>query len=163
MNTRWHDLIVERLEDGGIHLEQQYLEPSVIHLHPQQLRHVAEQFGLVAPNYPDDELSKRLAEQLCKVYLEMADDHRHLSHTLEYSFERLGGFIDGIPDAIFPNHLWDEREERERKKKEGHSPSSDPGTPCPAVHQVKKTQPGSNAEVTDGNPNLYDLFLMEGV
>ena len=79
MNTRWHDLIVKRLEDGGIHLEQQYLEPSVIHLHPQQLRHVAEQFGLVAPNYPDDELSKRLAEQLCRVYLEMHDDYRYLS------------------------------------------------------------------------------------
>lgn len=120
MNTRWHDLTVERLEDGGIHLEQQagLDEPSVIHLHPQQLRHVAEQFGLVAPNYPDDELSKRLAEQLCKVYLEMADDHRHLSHALEDSFERLGGFIDCIPDALFPNHLWEERDERERKKKE---------------------------------------------
>lgn len=118
--TRWHDLIVERLKDGGIHLEQQagLQEPSVIHLHPQQLRHVAEQFGLVAPNYPDDELSKRLAEQLCKLYLEMADDYRHLSHTLEGSFERLGGFIDGIPDAIFPNHLWEERDERERKKEE---------------------------------------------
>jgi hypothetical protein len=23
MNTRWHDLIIDRLEDGGIHLEQQ--------------------------------------------------------------------------------------------------------------------------------------------
>lgn len=117
--TRWHDLIVERLKDGGIHLEQQagLQEPSVIHLHPQQLRHVAEQFGLVAPNYPDDELSKRLAEQLCKLYLEMSED-RCLSHALEGSFERLGGFIDGIPDAIFPNHLWEERDERERKKEE---------------------------------------------
>ena len=118
MNTRWHDLSVERLEDGGIHLEQQYLEPSVIHLHPQQLRHVAEQFGLVAPNYPDDELSKRLAEQLCRVYLEMHDDYRHLSDKLESALDRLGGFIDGIPDSIFPNHLWEQREERERKKEE---------------------------------------------
>ena len=117
MNTRWHDLIVSRLKDGGIHLEQHagLDEPSVIHLHPQQLRHVAEQFGLVAPNYPDDELSRQFAEQLCKVYLEMADDYHHLSHTLELTFERLGGFIDGIPDAIFPQHLWDERAEREHK------------------------------------------------
>lgn len=118
--TRWHDLVVQRLKDGGIRLEQHsgLGEPSVIHLHPQQLRHVAEQFGLVAPNYPDDELATRLAEQLCRVYLEMLDDYRHLSHTLESAFERLGGFVDGIPDAIFPNHLWDEREERRRQQEE---------------------------------------------
>lgn len=120
MNTRWHDLIVERLKDGGIHLEQHagLQEPAVIHLHPQQLRHVAEQFGLVAPNYPTDELSKRLAEQLCRVYLDMADDYRHLSHTLENTFARLDGFIDSIPDTLFPGHLWDEREEQQKSEKE---------------------------------------------
>lgn len=120
MNTRWHDLIVERLKDGGIHLEQQagLDEPSVIHLHPQQLRHTAEQFGLVEANYPTDEMSKRLAEQLCRVYLDMADDYRYLSPTLENTFARLDGFIDGIPAPLFPSHLWDEREERQKSEKE---------------------------------------------
>lgn len=123
MNTRWHDLIVDRLKDGGIHLEQQsgLQEPSVIHLHPQQLRHVAEQFGLVAPNYPDDELSKRLAERICRVFLAMSDDYRHLSHVMEAEFNSLDGFIDALPDAVFPFHLWDEREALERKKESEHN------------------------------------------
>lgn len=133
MNTRWHDLIVERLEDGGIHLEQYSGcgENSVIHLHPVQLRHTAERFGLVAPNYPDDEQSKRLAEQLCKVYLEMADDYRHLSHALESAYERLGGFIDNIPDDIFPNHLWEERAERELQQEEERQKRRAPGEAVP--------------------------------
>lgn len=43
MNTRWHDLIIDRLKDGGIHLEQQagLQEPSVIHLHPEQVLFIA--------------------------------------------------------------------------------------------------------------------------
>lgn len=43
MNTRWHDLTIDRLPDGGIHLEQQggCDEPSVIHLHPEQILFIA--------------------------------------------------------------------------------------------------------------------------
>ena len=43
MNTKWHDLIIDLLPDGGIHLEQQSgcEEPSVIHLHPEQILFVA--------------------------------------------------------------------------------------------------------------------------
>lgn len=156
MNTRWHDLIVERLEDGGIHLEQHagLQEPSVIHLHPQQLRHVAEQFGLVVPNYPDDELTKRLAEQLCKVYLEMADDFRYLSDSLEDAFDRLGGFIDNIPDSIFPNHLWEAREERERKKEEERqSRATKPLTPQTVSAQAS----ASSAAETSGSDGQMGL------
>lgn len=45
MNTRWHDLIIDRLPDGGIHLEQQagLDEPSVIHTHPEQILFIARQ------------------------------------------------------------------------------------------------------------------------
>lgn len=51
MNTRWHDLIIDRLPDGGIHLEQQSGadEPSVIHLHPEQLLFVARQLCGMKP------------------------------------------------------------------------------------------------------------------
>ena len=150
MNTRWHDLIIDRLPDGGIHLEQQsgVDEPNVIHLHPAQLRHVAETFDLVAPNYPADELSKQLAEQLCLVFLDMCDDYRHLSHTLEDTYSRLDGFIAAMPTSIFPYHLWDEREERERKAKEQLAQASAPKQSSPAVgiSGTPKTQPSAIAE-----------------
>jgi hypothetical protein len=112
MNTRWHDLIIDRLPDGGIHLEQQagLEEPSVIHLHPAQLRHVAETFGLVAPNYPADELSKRLAEQLCTILREL-DGERHRSPWLDMTYTKLDAWCSALPDAIFPHHLWDDESE----------------------------------------------------
>lgn len=51
MSTRWHDLIVDRLKDGGIRLEQRtgLNEPSIIQLHPQQLLSVARQLCGVTP------------------------------------------------------------------------------------------------------------------
>lgn len=63
MNTRWHDLIIDRLPDGGIRLKQQsgVDEPSVIYLHPAQLCHIAESLGPFAPSHPAAECIKRLA------------------------------------------------------------------------------------------------------
>lgn len=59
MNTRWHDLIIDRLEDGGIHLEQQsgVDDPSVIHLHPEQVLFVARQLCGMKP-----ETAEKIAE-----------------------------------------------------------------------------------------------------
>lgn len=113
--SRFFDLSFEQLPSGEIRLRQDSLDDaSVIDLHPWQLRAVAEHFGLVPPSPLADELTKKLAEQICRVYLSMFDDYRHLSHIMEEEFARLDGFIDALPDAVFPRHLWDEREERER-------------------------------------------------
>ena len=51
MKARWHDLIIDRLPDGGIHLEQQSGcdEPNVIHLHPEQLLFIARQLCGMKP------------------------------------------------------------------------------------------------------------------
>ena len=58
---KFHDLSFSRQPDGSIRLMQSDCgEEYIIDLHPVQLRHVAEAFGLVAPNNPADELSKRL-------------------------------------------------------------------------------------------------------
>jgi hypothetical protein len=75
MNTRWHDLTIDRLEDGGIHLEQQsgVGDPNVIHLHPAQLRHVAEMFGLVAPHYPASHRSSMVERRLRKLTDKIVD------------------------------------------------------------------------------------------
>ena len=112
MSTRWHDLIIDRLKDGGIHLEQHsgVDDPNVIHLHPAQLRHVAETFGLVAPNYPDDELSKRLAVQLCTILREL-EDERHRSPALDLTYARLDAWCSALPDDIFPHHVWDDEDD----------------------------------------------------
>lgn len=166
MNTRWHDLTFDRLKDGGIHLEQQSgcEEPNVIHLHPVQLRHIAETFGLVAPNHPADELSKQLAEQLCRVFLDMCDDYRHLSHALEDVYLRLDGYISALPDAIFPHHLWEEREKRERKAKEQKQAANASNQPIPTVDisSNSKTQQSLIVSSQVSNPNLFDLMLPEG-
>ena len=65
MNTRWHDLTIDRLPDGGIHLEQQsgLEEPNVIHLHPEQLLFVARQLCGMTSHTAEQvqELGRRIA------------------------------------------------------------------------------------------------------
>ena len=45
MNTQWHDLNIEHLDDGGIRLIQQegVEDPSLIDLHPEQIKFIARQ------------------------------------------------------------------------------------------------------------------------
>lgn len=109
MTNRFYDLQFSREPDGGIYLEQQsgLEEPDTIFLHPAQLRHIAETFGLVAPNYPADELSKRLAVQLCTILREL-EDERHRSHWLDMTYTKLDAWCSALPDDIFPHHLWDD-------------------------------------------------------
>lgn len=113
--AKFHDLGFQKAPDGSIRLIQNDCgEDSVIYMHQEQLRHIAEQLGLVAPNYQADELSKRLAEQLCVVYLAMADDCRHLSPKMEETFTRLDAYVDCLPAEVFPHHLWERREAKEK-------------------------------------------------
>jgi len=87
--TKFHDLSFNRQPDGSIRLTQSDCgEDSIIDLHPVQLRHMAETFCLVAPSYPADELTKRLAEQLCTILREL-EDERHRSHWLEMTYTKL--------------------------------------------------------------------------
>ena len=103
---KFHDLAFSRQPDGSIRLTQSDCgEDSIIDLHPAQLRYMAESFGLVAPNYPDDELSKRLARQLCTIQRELADEC-HRSHWLEMIFAKLDAYCASIPESVFPFDLW---------------------------------------------------------
>lgn len=115
---KFYDLTFSRQPDGSIRLMQSDCgEDYIINLHPAQLRHVAESFGLVAPTYPADELSKRLAEQLCAAYLALTDEQRYWSPRLESLWERLDAQVDCLPDELFPHHLWERRQETESKAK----------------------------------------------
>lgn len=158
MNTRWHDLMVDRLPDGGIRLEQQSgcEEPSVIHLHPVQLRHIAETFGLVAPNYPADELSKRLAEQLCTILREL-EDERQRSLCLDLTYTKLDAWCSALPDDIFPHHVWDD--EDDGKPIYGASKLPRPTVDIPSK---SKTQQSAIVSESVSNPNLFELMLSEG-
>lgn len=105
---KFHDLTFNRQTDGSIRLTQSDCgEDSIIDLHPAQLRYMAESFGLVAPDYPDDELSKRLARQLCTIQRELADEC-HRSHWLQVTFAKLDGFCASLPDSVFPDDVWED-------------------------------------------------------
>lgn len=149
MNTRWHDLIVDRIPDGGVHLEQQSgcEEPNVIHLHPAQLRHIAETFGLVAPNYPADELAKRLAYQLCAT-LKGLEDECHRSHWLELTYAKLDAWCSAIPDELFPYDLWEDEPEAMPKAQKP------PVTPSNAVANPKASTPPAITPSDDGQLGL---------
>jgi hypothetical protein len=112
MINRFYDLKFDREPDGGIYLEQQsgLEEPDTIFLHPAQLRHIAETFGLVAPNYPADELTKRLAVQLCTILREL-EDERHRSPRLDMTYTKLDAWCSALPDDIFPHHVWDDEDD----------------------------------------------------
>lgn len=114
-----YDIEYRQLESGAIRLEQSaYGSDDTIDLHPTQIRAIAEHFGLVAPQPPADEITKRLAEQLCSAYLALLDQQRYWSPGLEELFVRLDAQVDCIPDDLFPHRLWEQHEEQERKAAE---------------------------------------------
>ena len=94
MNTKWHDLIIDRLPDGGIHLEQQSgcEEPSVIHLHPEQIMFIARRLCGMKPETAEKVadlerriavLTDRLQDFACNTFMrgEIID---RLGHGFEY-------------------------------------------------------------------------------
>lgn len=140
--TRFQDLAYEQLKDSTIRLEQRGYsgEEAVIDLHPAQLRYVAEQFGLVAPNYPADELSNRLARQLCEIQRELASEC-HRSPGLDSTFAKLDGYCSSIPDAIFPHDLWDDDEAQAND-----ASAASTGKESNPTTRPEKTQHRANAE-----------------
>lgn len=112
MTNRFYDLQFNRESDGSIYLEQQcgIDDPVSIFAHPTQLRYICESLGVVAPSYPPDELSKRLAVQLCTILREL-EDERHRSHGLDLTYTKLDAWCSALPDDIFPHHVWDDEDD----------------------------------------------------
>jgi len=131
---KFYDLAFSRQPDGSIRLIQSDCgEDSIIDLHPAQLRYMAESFGLVAPNYSADELSKRLAVQLCTILREL-EDECHRSPSLDRTYTKLDAWCSALPDNIFPHHVWDDEDDEK------------PIYPPSAITQAKKAQPSAIAE-----------------
>ena len=151
--AKFHDLGFQKIPDGSIRLTQtDNGEEYIIDMHPAQLRHIAEQLGLVAPNYQADELSKRLAEQLCVVYLAMADDCRHLSPKMEETFTRLDAYVDCLPAEVFPHHLWERREAKEKAQAQAQAARAIASKPV-AEHSTERNRTQPNA--TKRNQTRY--------
>lgn len=131
---KFFDLSFSRQPDSSIRLIQSDCgEDYIIDMHPAQLRYIAETFGLVAPNYPADELSKRLAVQLCTVLREL-EDERHRSPRLDRTYTKLDAWCSALPDDIFPHHVWEDEDDDK------------PIYPCSSITQAKKTQPSATVE-----------------
>lgn len=108
-----------QLENGAIRLTQgAYGSDGIVDLHPMQLRAIAEYFDLVEPLPPADELTIRLAEQLCEAYLALTAQQRYWSPALGLLWERLDVQVACLPSEIFPHHLWEQREEVDNKQVE---------------------------------------------
>ena len=147
MNTRWHDLIIDRLEDGGIHLEQQSgcEEPNVIHLHPEQVLFVARRLCGMKPETAGKaaELERRigvLADRLQDFVCNKAfrsDLIERCGHGFEYLAK-----LDSVLDLA----LEFDGGRLEPEYKESDDDDKKPIYPCSAITQAKKTQPSATVE-----------------
>lgn len=76
-----------------------------------------------------EEMSRRLAEQLCRTYLELLDADQ-LPYRLDMEMQRLDGCVSMIPDAIFPFHLWEKRHDMKPAASMLQTPQSDEQPPA---------------------------------
>ena len=147
MNTRWHDLIINRLPDGGIHLEQQsgIDDPNVIHLHPEQILFVARSLCGMKPETAGKvtELERRIAVLTDKLQ-SLACDGMFRSELIErcgHGFEYLAKL-----DAVLDLALEFDGGRLEPEYKEADADDGKPIYPPSAITQAKKMQPSATAE-----------------
>lgn len=142
--TRWHDLKIDRLEDGGIRLEQSDCgEDCVIYLHPEQALFIARQVCGMKP-----ETAERIGELERRIAV-LTDKLQNVVCESRFRESVLNGCSDGLYylakiDAVLDLALeFDggrlEPEYRDNEQQEGHS-ASKPIYPPSAINQAKKTQ-----------------------
>lgn len=105
---RIYSLAYEVHLDGSIDLEQDCGAGNVdrVALHPCHVRHLFQEAGHLLPPEPADELSKRLARQMCQVRLELGGAYG-LSPGINEAITMLQAFCDSIPDSAFPFDLYE--------------------------------------------------------
>lgn len=149
-NTRWHDLKVDQLEDGGIRLEQSDCgEDCVIYLHPEQLQFIARKLCGMKPETATKaaDLERRIAvltDKLQNIVCNKAfrsDLVKGMGEGGEY-LAKLDGLLD-LALEFDGGRL--EPEEQYSEQQEGHS-TSKPIYPPTVIEQAKKSQPSVIAE-----------------
>ncbi len=147
MNTQWHHLIIDRLDDGGIHLEQQsgVDDPNVIHLHPEQILFIARQLCGMKP-----ETAGKVAELERRIAV-LTDRLQSFGCNEMFRSELIKRCGDGFEylaklDAILDLALEFDGGRLEPEYKETPEDDEKPIHPCSAITQAKKTQPSAIAE-----------------
>ena len=147
MNTRWHDLIIDRLKDGSIHLEQQSGcdEPNVIHLHPEQLLFIARQLCGMKPETAGKvaELERRIAVLTDRLQSFGCNEmfRSELIERCGHGFEYLAKL-----DAVLDLALEFDGGRLEPEYKPAPDDDEKPIYPPSAITQAKKTQPSAITE-----------------
>lgn len=101
------DLSFRALPDGSLELEQGFTETHRISLHSCQARLLFEKTGHLLPA---DELSKRLARQLCEVLRDLCDQSG-LHPVVDRAITTLAAYRDALPESVFPHELYPDDEQ----------------------------------------------------
>ena len=101
------DLSFRALPDGSLELEQGFTETHRISLHSCQVRLLFEKTGHLLPA---DELSKRLARQLCEVLRDLCDQSG-LHPVVDRAITTLAAYRDALPESVFPHELYPDDEQ----------------------------------------------------
>lgn len=112
------DLSFQVLPDGSLELEQGFAEIYRISLHSCQVRLLFEKTGHLLPA---DELSKRLARQLCEVLSDLCDQSG-LSPTVDRVIDQLIAYKQSLPDSVFPHDLYQNGETADAKHSDAAPP-----------------------------------------
>lgn len=106
-----------------IDLEQNagFGEVARITLHRIHLRLLLEETGHLLPPPPADELSKRLARQLCEVLSDLCDQSG-LSPTVDRVIDQLIAYKQSLPDSVFPHDLYQNGETADAKHSDAAPP-----------------------------------------
>ena len=97
-----YDLAFSVSPAGAIELEQGFGKVQRISLHPCHVRLLFERTGLLLPA---DELSKRLARQLCEVLRDLCEQSG-LHPVVDRAIATLAAYKDGLPESVFPHELY---------------------------------------------------------
>lgn len=71
-----------------------------------------------------EEMSRRLAEQLCRTH-QCMERLSGLHYLLDMELQRLDGCVSMIPDEIYPFHLWEKRHDTKPAASMLQTPQSD--------------------------------------
>jgi hypothetical protein len=140
MKFEHHHLEVERDGDYVILRQNESGGTEAVCLHVSQLRYVAEMAGVVQPNYPADELTKRLAHQLCEIRRELADEC-YRSHWLGMTWEKLHGYCESIPDNVFPWEMFEDEADQAPPATAPEKPTAKPSPTPTAKPSFELTHP----------------------
>ena len=115
------DLSFRVNSDGSIDIEQGYTDVAVITLHTCHVRYLFEVAGHLLPPPTADELSKRLARQLCSVLRDLCDEAGR-SPGVDSVIDTLIAYKESLPESVFPFDLYPDDSAQENPQQDAARP-----------------------------------------